>query len=80
MMICSNSPKFGGAPRQTLQFELENVPGYVGSMGLEYVREIASNVQEGKKPFVGADDAIKALEVAEAIYRSANSGSVVELQ
>ena len=48
-------------------------------MGLEYVREIAEDVRERRKPFIGANDAIRALEVAEAIYESASRGKVVNL-
>jgi UDP-N-acetylglucosamine 3-dehydrogenase len=49
------------------------------SLGLEYVADIADNVLNKREPLIGGGDAIKALEVAEAIYRSANSGKVVEL-
>ena len=28
LFVCSNDPRFGGAPRKTIQFELENTPGY----------------------------------------------------
>ena len=33
LFVCSNDPRFGGAPRKTIQFELENTPGYSGVMG-----------------------------------------------
>lgn len=74
LFICSNNPKFGGAPRQTIQFQLENVPGYCGSLGLEYVNDIAGNILNKQTPFIGGDDAVKALAVVEAIYESAQSG------
>jgi predicted dehydrogenase len=70
LFLCSNHPKFGGAPRQTIHFELENVPGYCGSLGLEYVNDIADNICTAKKPFIGGDDAVRALRVVEAIYES----------
>ena len=79
LFVCSNDPRFGGAPRKTIDFELEEKPGYCGCMGLEYVREIAEDVRERRKPFIGANDAIRALEVAEAIYESASRGKVVNL-
>lgn len=74
MMICSNNKKFGGAPRQIIKFELDNIPGYCGSLGLEYVNEIAGNIINKTKPFIGGADAVKVLEVVEAIYEAANSG------
>ncbi len=80
LFVCSNDPRFGGAPRKTIQFELENTPGYSGSLGREYVAEIADDVLRRREPQIGGDDAIRALEVVEAIYRSAETGRVVELQ
>jgi len=79
LFVCSNDPRFGGAPRKTIQFELENKPGYSGSLGLEYVADIADNILNRREPLIGGDDAIRALEVVEAIYRSANTGAVVEV-
>jgi predicted dehydrogenase len=79
LFVCSNDPRFRGAPRRTVQFDLENVPGYSGSLGLEYVAEIADDILNRRQPKIGGDDAIKALEVVEAIYRSANSGREVEV-
>ena len=74
MMICSNNVKFGGAPRQTINFELDNIPGYCGSLGLEYVNEIACNIINRTTPFIGGNDAVKVLEVVEGIYEAASSG------
>ena len=74
LFVCSNHKKFGGAPRQTIQFELESIPGYCGSLGLEYVNEIAHNILHQEQPFIGGDDAVKTLQVVEAIYDAAQSG------
>ena len=81
MMICSNHPKFGGAPRQIIEFELDPVPGYCGSLGLEYVNEIAQQIIDGNyKPFIGGEDAVKVLEVVEAIYRADADNRAVQVQ
>ncbi len=74
LFVCSNDPAFGGAPRRRIAFELAEVPGYCGSLGLEYVGEIARNIREGSEPFIGAEDAVRVLEVVDAIYRAAESG------
>ncbi len=79
LFVCSNDPSFGGAPRKTIDFELEAVPGYCGSLGLEYVAEVADNVLKRCRPMIVADDAIKTLQVVEAIYKSADTGKVVNL-
>jgi len=81
MMICSNHPKFGGAPRQIINFELDALPGYCGSLGLEYVNEIADQIVRGDyKTFVTGDDAVKVLEVVEAIYRADRAGASVKVE
>ena len=80
LFVCSNHPAFGGAPRKTVQFELDAKPGYSGSLGLEYVADIADDVRRHRKPLIGADDAVKALEVVEAIYKSSESGKAVNLK
>lgn len=80
LFICSNHKKFGGAPRQTIQFELDAVPGYSGSLGLDYVNEIANNILEGNAPFIGGDDAVKVLQVVEAIYESDQSSKTVKVK
>ncbi len=80
LFVCSNDPRFGGAPRKTMQFDLENTPGYSGSLGREYVAEIADDILGQRQPLIGGNDAIRALEVVEAIYRSASTGSTAELQ
>jgi predicted dehydrogenase len=81
LFICSNHPSFGGAPRQTIDFELDAVPGYCGSLGLEYVNEIARQIIEGDyRPFIGGGDAVKVLEVVEAIYQAADKAASVTVQ
>ncbi|MDD3117824.1 MAG: Gfo/Idh/MocA family oxidoreductase [Victivallales bacterium] len=80
MMICSNHPKFGGAPRQIIKFELEKVPGYCNSLGLEYVNTIADDILNGKKPFIGGDDAVRVLRVVEAIYEAAQTERTVAVK
>ena len=80
MFVCSNNPKFGGAPRQTINFELENVPGYSGSCGLEYVSQIARSIIGRSEPPVSGDDAVRALRVVEAIYESDKSGKSIKVK
>ncbi len=80
LFVCSNDPRFGGAPRKTIDFELDALPGYCGSLGLEYVAEIAQDVRRRRKPQIGGDDAVKALQVVEAIYKSSHSGRAVQLK
>ncbi len=80
LFACSNDPQLGGAPRKTISFQLEDVPGYCGSLGREYVAEIATDVHRRRRPRIGGDDALRALQVVEAIYRSSRSGKAVRLK
>ncbi|MBN2024518.1 MAG: Gfo/Idh/MocA family oxidoreductase [Pirellulales bacterium] len=79
LFVCGNDPRFGGAPRKTIQFELDDPPGYCGSMGREYVAEIAEDVRRRRPAAIGGVDAVRALEVVEAIYQSAHSGRAVRV-
>ncbi len=74
LFICSNHKAFGGAPRQTIRFELETLPGYCGSIGLDYINDTADRILSARPPFIGGQDAVRALQVVEAIYESARSG------
>ena len=78
--VCSNNPRFGSEPRKTMDFQLEPVPGYCGSLGLEYVQTVAKDIRENRVPLIGGRDAIKALQVVEAIYESSNSGKAVSVR
>jgi len=71
LFLCSDAPEFAGSPLRNLEFELEPTPGYAGYMGLEYVRAFAQSVLDGSKPPITGDDAVAALKVVEAVYRSA---------
>lgn len=80
LFVCSNHKRFGGAPRQTIRFDLEVVPGYCGPVGLDYVNDTADRILQGEPPLIGGKDAVRALQVVEAIYESAQSGRVIPVQ
>lgn len=80
LFVCSNHKDFGGAPRQAIHFELEALPGYCGSLGLEYVNEIADDVIAKRSPFIGGGDAERVLRVVEAIYEADREGKTVKVE
>ncbi len=80
LFICSNDPRLGETPHKTVRFQLEDVPGYCGPLGREYVAEIAADVQRQREPKIGGEDAVRSLRVVEAIYRSAQTGKAVRLK
>ncbi|MEA1951888.1 MAG: Gfo/Idh/MocA family oxidoreductase, partial [Planctomycetota bacterium] len=78
--VCSDDHSFGDEPSQMIDFLLEPLPGYCGSLGLEYVETVAHDIRDNRPPLIGGRDAIKALQVVEAIYDSSQTGKTVGLE
>lgn len=79
LFVCSDAAEFARAPRREIYFELEAVEGYGGVMGVEYLRALEQAIRTGGPPPVSAEDGLRAVEVAEAIYESAETGRAVRL-
>ena len=62
-----------------MDFELPPQPGYAGVMGLRFLSDLVESIRTGKPPAITGYDGLRALEVAEAIYQSAESGRSVKL-
>jgi len=71
LSVCSDHPDFAGSPWREFAFQLEPVPGYSGIMGLEYLRDFATAVLTDTTPQITGHDGLAALQVVEAIDRSA---------
>lgn len=80
LFICGKGASLGGSPYKTLEFQLDDVPGYCGPLGREYVAEIAVDVRKSREPKIGGDDAVRALRAVEAVYRSAQTGKAVRIK
>jgi len=80
LLTCVRSTGRSAASNEAVHFELEDVPGYCGPLGREYVAEIANNVHHRCSHHVTGDDALRALQVVEAVYRSSESGRAVHLK
>jgi predicted dehydrogenase len=79
LFVCSDSGEYTQGAHQHLDFELPPQPGYAGVMGLAFLRDLVESVRSGKPPSITGQDGLKALEVVEAIYQSAQSGRSVKL-
>jgi predicted dehydrogenase len=79
LFVCSDSGGYSQADHQHLDFELPPQPGYAGVMGLGFLADLLSSVRTGKPPAITGQDGLKALEVVEAIYQSAETGRSVKL-
>ena len=79
LFVCSDSGEYSLPARQHLDFELPPQPGYGSVMGLRFLSDLVESVRTGKPPAITGQDGLKALEVVEAIYQSAESGRSVKL-
>ena len=79
LFVCSDSGEFASAPRRHIDFELQSHPGYTGILGVEFLTDLARAIRDRSGPVITGEDGLKALEVVEAIYRSAESGAVERL-
>ena len=77
LFVCSDAAGFADAPRRHIEFELQSHPGYTGILGVRFLSDLAGSIRTGAPPPVAAEDGLRALEVAEAIYESANTGRAV---
>jgi len=72
LLVWSDTP--GGA----LDFELPPQPGYAGICTVGFLQELAESIRTGRPAPITGQDGLRALEVVEAIYRSAESGRAVQ--
>lgn len=79
LFLCSDAPGYGGAPLRRFSFTARNVPGYCGIMGVEFIEDFVAAIREDGEPLITAEDGARALDVVEAIYRSAETGREVAL-
>ena len=59
---------------RTLEIISKDIPGYGGHMAWTWLKDFAKAVRENGTPLVGIDDIRRAVEVADAFYRSVKSG------
>lgn len=79
LFVCSDAGEFADPSRQYREFELPQTAGYAGLMGQEFLRELVAAIRSHRPPAITGFDGLKALEVVEAIYRSAETGRNVNV-
>jgi len=79
LFVCSDAAEFASAPRRHIDFELQAHPGYTGILGVRFLEDLARSIRTGSPPAITGEDGLRALEVVEAIYRSAQTGRAVQL-
>jgi predicted dehydrogenase len=79
LVLESVAPGWRTAARRELRFTPPASPGYGGLAGLDFVRAFLAAGPGDPTP-AGATDALRVLELLDAIYRSAESGRAVEVE
>ena len=76
VFVVSDHPDFAGGPQTTLRIDSQPADGYGGVSGRVYLSETVEAILAGKSPGITGTDGLKAVEVVEAIYSSAETGKV----
>ena len=79
LFVCGNAGEFSQASNQHVDFELPQLPGYAGVMGHHFLTDFMASIRSGKPPAITGHDGLRALEVVEAIYQSAESARTIRL-
>ncbi|OGG44780.1 MAG: hypothetical protein A3F84_03180 [Candidatus Handelsmanbacteria bacterium RIFCSPLOWO2_12_FULL_64_10] len=74
LMLCSEAPEHRDRPAQRIRLTAPKVAGYGGAAGAAYLNDVFEAVRERRQPGVTGVDGLRALEVVEAVYRSAETG------
>ncbi len=75
LFVCSDT----SGQSQNVDFDLPQHAGYAGLMGHRFLTELVQSLRSGAPPAITGQDGLKALEVVEAIYQSADGGRSVRL-
>ena len=77
LFVCSDAPGFASTSGREIDFELPPQPGYAGASTVHFLTDLAGAIRTGASPAITGEDGLRALEVVEAIYQSAESGRAV---
>ncbi len=80
VFVVSDDSAWIDGPVRTLQIGSRDVQGYGGVSGLAYLRDVVAAIADGREPEVTGIDGLRAMEVVEAIYQSAETGKTVQVQ
>ena len=77
LFVCSDAPGFASTSGRQIGFDLPSQPGYAGASTVHFLEDLAGAIRAGTAPAIAGEDGLRALEVVEAIYQSAESGRAV---
>jgi len=76
----STHPAWQSAPARTIRYHLPQVAAYGGQHGIHHLRDFLAAIVEDREPLVNGQEALRTLEVVEAIHEAARTGQVVQLE
>ncbi|MBI3944627.1 MAG: Gfo/Idh/MocA family oxidoreductase [Armatimonadetes bacterium] len=79
LFVCSDADSYASSPRRHIDFELTAAPGYTGILGHHFLAAAVQAIRDGQRPAITAADGVRALQVVEAVYQSAQSGRAIRL-
>ena len=79
LVLHTQASAYRDAPGRTLRFASRPVEGYAGAMGLEFLNAFARCIVRDESPPVDPEDGVRAVEIAEAVYRSAAENRFVDV-
>jgi predicted dehydrogenase len=77
--VCSDAPGPQMPGCRDIEYAYPVHPGYAGPCGKAFLEDLIGAIREGRTPPITGEDGLRALEVVEAIYLSAESGAAVHL-
>ncbi len=78
LAVYSTDERWRGAPYRQVNAEMTELPGY-GWMGQEMVQRFAASVTEGRPTVAGVSDALRVLQVIDAVYQAAATRQTINL-
>ncbi|MGI8484972.1 MAG: Gfo/Idh/MocA family protein, partial [Thermomicrobiales bacterium] len=76
LLLETTAPVWRRASSRTYDFTLPSTPGYGGTHGADFVRAFLLATPDAPSP-AGAEDALRVLEILDAIYEADRSGTTV---
>ena len=79
VFLVSDHPTYADSPVCTLQIGSRPIQGYGGISGRAYLRATSEAIAAGRSPEITGVDGLRAMEVVEAVYESADTGRTVDV-
>lgn len=74
LRLRSTHPAWQSAPARTIRYDLPPVAAYAGQPGINHLRDFLAAIEEDREPLVNGQEALRTLEVIEAIHEASRTG------